>query len=112
MVSEARPPATPVLDPRPSARIPIRPHLSAEAARDCTPAEPSGRRSKRNRLTAAAAVLVLLLTVGVWAPLMAILTDKVEATPRQAEATNVLANIGGPSGVPSASGPPTPTASG
>ncbi len=48
-VAGARPPARPVLDPRPSARIPIRPHESAEAARHRTP---SDRRSKRNRLTA------------------------------------------------------------
>src|SRR5690606_15969791 len=66
IVAGARPPARPVLDPRPSARIPIRPHESAEAARDRTPAEPSGRRSQRNRLIAAAA-LVLLLSAGAWA---------------------------------------------
>ena len=110
MVAGARPPARPVLDPRPSARIPIRPHESAEAARDRTPAEPSGRRSKRNRLTAAAAVLVLLLTVGAWATFMAITKDKVETgPPSQAEPTNVHETIGESSGVPSASGSPTPT---
>lgn len=109
-VAGARPPARPVLDPRPSARIPIRPHESAEAARDRTHAEPSGRRSKRNRLTAAAAVLVLLLIVGAWAMFMAITKDKVEAgPPGQAEPTNVDENIGESSGVPSASASPTPT---
>lgn len=110
MVAGARPPAKPVLDPRPSARIPIRPHESAEAARDRAPAEPSGRRSKRNRLAAAAAVLVLLLTVGAWATFMAITKDKGEAPPHQAEPTNVREIIGESSRVPSAEASAVPSA--
>jgi serine/threonine protein kinase len=111
MPAAVRPPAGPFFDPQPSARIPLRPHESSAALRDRTPTEPSGRRSPRNRLIAAAAALVLLLGVGAWAMSMAITGDKVEAGPsRQAEPTNVPATIVESSAVPSDSGEPTPTA--
>jgi len=111
MVAAVRPPAKPVLDPRPSARISIHQRESVEAARERTPTEPTGRRSRRNWLAAAAAaVLVLLLTVGTWATFTAITKDKEEPGPlRQAEPTNVHENIGRSSGVTSASASASPT---
>jgi len=111
MVARARPPAGPALDPRPSVRIPIRSHESAEAARDRTPAAPGGQRSRRSRLAAAAVAVALLLTVGAWATFTAITKDEVAAgPPRQAEATNGHQNIGEPSAVASAESSAVPSA--
>ena len=111
MVVGARPPAGPVLDPRPSARIALRPHESAEAARNRAPAEADGRRSKRTRLTVAATVLAFLLAVGAWATFMTITKDKAEAGPPSlAEPTNVHQTIGASSrAAPSASASASPT---
>ncbi len=55
-----------------------------------------------------AAVLVLLLTAGAWAMYMTITKDRVEAAPSQTNPTDAQETIG-ESGVPSATGSPTPT---